>query len=262
MIKGDGKLKGLLLKEWALYKSWLFGSAVMGIGVVLVLPILLKRYLITEIPIQEIRIVLMFIMLVFSVINIIFQFNNSINYDNTKKDMWLHNPHSMHTLIGVKFLFSLFIYFIGNVFITSGGIYFLSDIFVGNFAHLLNLQLLLLVLMFFVGIFVNIAWLFFWAIYLEGKYWIGKFSLITTVAIVFLMASYLPKLISFLSLDKVLNQGEISLKFIENYLPTITTSNFILNIGSIYIVEELFAWIIFILLFWFTCKWLERVVTR
>lgn len=255
-------MKGLLLKEWALYKSWLFGTAVMGIGVVLILPVILGRYVINEIPIQEIRMVLMFVMLVFSVINIIFQFNNSINYDNTKKEMWLHNPHSMHTLIGAKFLFSLFIYFIGNVFITSGGIYFLSDFFVGNFAHLLNLQLLLLVLMLFVGIFVNITWLFFWAIYLEGKYWIGKFSLITTVAIVFLIASYLPKLISFLSLDKVLNQGEISLKFIENYLPTITKSNFFLDIGSIYIVEELFYWILFVLLFWGVCKWLERVVTR
>lgn len=255
-------MKGLLLKEWTLYKSWLFGSAVMGIGVVLILPVILERYLITWVPIQEIRIVLMFIMLVFSVINNIFQFNNSLNYDNAKKDMWLHNPHSMQTLIGAKFLFSLFIYFIGNVFITSAGIYFLSDFFVGNYAHLLNLQLLLLVLMFFVGIFVSIAWLFFWAIYLEGKYWIGKFSLITTVAIFFLIATYLPKLLSFLSLDKVLNQGEISLKFIENYLPTVTTSNFILDLGSIYIVEELFIWIIFVLLFWGVCRWLERVVTR
>lgn len=255
-------MKGLLLKEWALYKTWLFGSAVMGIGVVLILPIILERYLITSVPIQEIRIVLMFLMLGFSSINILIQFNSSLNHDNRKKDMWLHNPHSMHTLIGAKFLFSLVIYFVGNVFITTAGIYFLSDLFVGSFAKLFNLQLLLLVIMLFVGVLSNIAWLLLWTIYLEGKYWIGKFSLITTVAIFFLIVSYLPQLFSFLSLDKVLNQGEISIKFIADYLPTITTSNFNLEVDSIYIVEELFNWIIFVLLFWAICKWVERVVTR
>lgn len=255
-------MKGLLLKEWTLYKSWLFGSIVMSIGVVLILPILLERYLITQVPIQEIRMVLMFLMLGFSVVNILIQFNSSLNHDNRKKDMWLHNPHSLHTLIGSKFLFSLGIYFIGNFIITTAGIYFLSDMFVGSFAHLLNLQLLLLVVMLFVGILGNIVWLLFWTIYLEGKYWIGKFSLITTVAIFFLAANYIPQLLSFLSLDKVLNQGEISLKFLGDYLPTITTNDFNLDLGSIYIVEELFIWIIFVLLFWGICKWLERVVTR
>lgn len=254
-------MKGLLLKEWMLYKTWLFGSAVMGIGV-LILPIILERYLITEIPVQEIRLVLMFVMLGFSVVNILIQFSISLNSDNAKKEMWLHNSHSMQTLIGAKFLFSLVIYFLGNIFITTAGIYFLSDLFLGSFAHLLNLQLLLIVLMLFVGIIGNVAWLFFWTIYLEGKNWIGKFSLITTVAIFFLLTSYLPKLFSFLSLDKILKQGEISLKFIEDYLPSITISNFILELDSIFILEELFSWIIFILLFWFICKWLEKVVTR
>lgn len=255
-------MKGLLLKEWALYKSWLFGSAVMGIGVVLILPIILERYLITQVPIQEIRMILMFLMLGFSIVNLLIQFNNSLNTDNGKKDMWLHNPHSMHRLIGTKFLFSIAIYFVGITFITTAGIYFLSDVFLGSFAQLLNLQLLLLAVMLLAGIFVSIAWLLFWTIYLESKYWIGKFSLITSVAIFFLLASFLPRLFDFLSLDRVLNQGEISLKFIEGYLPTLTISNFVLELGSIYIVEELFSWIIIILLFWGICKWLERVITR
>lgn len=260
--KGDEKLKGLLLREWTLYKSWLFGSAVFSIGVILILPILLQRYLITEAAIQEIRMVLMFLMLSFSVVNHFAQFNKSLNTDNGKKDMWLHNPHSMHTLIGAKLLFSLGIYFVSNIFITTAGIYFMSNVILGSFAQFLILQLLILVVMLFVGISVSIIWLFFWTIYLEGKYWIGKLSLIATVVIFFLIASLLPKLFSFLSFNKVLNQGEISLKFIEGYLPTIALSNFIFDIGSIYIVEELFSWIMFVLLFWSVCKWLERVVTR
>jgi len=105
-------LKGLLLKEWALYKSWLFGSVVMGIGVVLILPIILERYLLTSVSIQDIRIGLMFIMLGFSFVNLLVQFNNSLNTDNEKKDIWLHNPRSIQTLIGAKYLFSSVIYFI------------------------------------------------------------------------------------------------------------------------------------------------------
>lgn len=255
-------MKGLLWKEWALYKSWLFGFAVMGFGVVLILPIILEKYLLTLVSIQDIRIGLMSIMLGFSVGGTIIQFNNSLNSDNGKKDMWLHNPHTMQTLIGAKFIFSLGIYFVGNMFITTAGIYFLSEKFIGSFTQLLNFQLLLLVIMLLAGIFGNITWLLFWTIYLEGKYWIGKFSLITTVAIFFLLASYLPKLLNFLSLDKVLKQGEVSLESSKAYFPKIATSNFTVDIGSLFIVEELFTWIIFMLLFWFTCKWLEKVVTR
>ena len=255
-------MKGLLLKEWALYKSWLLGSAAMGLGVVFILPILLEKYLASVQSVQEIRMVLMFIMLGFSFVNLLVQFNNSLNTDNGKKDIWLHNPHSIHTLISAKYLFSLGIYFLGNIFITTSGIYFLRDILLGSFANLLNLQLLLLAFMIFAGLLGNILWLTFWTLNLEGKYWIGKFSFITTVAIFLLITTYLPKLLTFLSLDKVLNQGEIPLKFIEEYLPIITITNFNLDIGSIYIVEELFTWIIFILLFWFICKWLEKVVTR
>lgn len=255
-------MKGLLLKEWALYKSWLLGSAAMSLGVVFILPILLEKYLASFQSVEEIRMVLMFIMLGFSFVNLLVQFNNSLNTDNGKKDIWLHNPHSIHTLISAKYLLSLGIYFIGNIFITTSGIYFLRDILLGSFANLLNLLLLLLAFMIFAGLLGNILWLTFWTLNLEGKYWIGKFSFITTVAIFLLITIYLPKLLTFLSLDKVLNQGEISLKFIEEYLPIITITNFTLDIGSIYIVEELFTWIIFILLFWFICKWLEKVVTR
>ncbi|MFJ7827141.1 hypothetical protein [Psychrobacillus sp. NPDC096623] len=255
-------MKGLLLKEWMIYKSWLLGSTIMGIGGVLILPIILGRYLITEVPIQEIRLVLMFLMLGFSIVNHLVQFNNSLNTDHGKKDMWLHNPHSMHILIGAKFMFSLAIYFVGNIVITSTGIYFMSDVLLGSFTNLLILQLLLLVIMLFVGIFVSIIWLFFWTIYLEGKYWVGKFSLIATVVVFILIISFLPKLFGFLSIDKLLNQGEISLEFLEGYLPIITISNFIVELDSIYIVEELFYWIIFVLLFWAICKWLERVITR
>ena len=255
-------MKGLLLKEWALYKLWLFGSAVMGIGVVLILPIILERYLITSVSIQDIRMGFMFIMLGFSFVTLIVQFNNSLNTDNGKKDIWLHNPHSIQTLIGAKYLFSLGIYFIGNIFITTAGIYFLRDIFLGSFVQLLNLQLLLITVMIFVGLLGSVLWLCFWTLYLEGKYWVGKFSLIITVGIFFLLAVYLPKLFTFLSLDKVLSQGEISLKFLGEYMPINTITNLTVDIGSIYIVEELFTWIVFILLFWFICKWLERVVTR
>lgn len=262
MKEGDGSLKGLLLKEWALYKLWLFGSAIMGIGVVLVLPIMLERYLLTSVPIQEIRIGLMFVMLGFSVVNLLVQFNNSLNMDNGRRDVWLHSLNSMHTLIGAKFIFSLGLYFIGNIFITSSGIYFLSDVFLGSFMQLFNLQILLLVIMVFVGLLSNIIWLLFWTAYLEGKYWIGKFSLIMTVVVFFLSVIYLPKLVNLLSIDKILKQGEISLDFLNGYFPIITTTNLTVKIGSIFIVEELFTWIIFILLFWFTCRWLEKVVTR
>jgi len=255
-------LKGLLWKEWTLYKSWLFGSAVMGIGVVLILPIILERYLLTTVSIQDLRVGLMSIMLGFSVLNIIIQFNTSLNSDNGKKDMWLHSPHSMHTLIGAKFIFSLVIYFVGNILITTCGIYFLKDVFLGSFVQLFNFQLLLLAIMLLAGVFCSITWLFFWTMYFEGKYWIGKFSVIITVVIFFLLASYLPKLLTFLSLDKLLKQGEISLEFLRDHFPRITTTNFTVDLGSIYIVEELFTWIIFILFFWFVCKWLERVVTR
>lgn len=255
-------MKGLLLKEWMLYKSWLLGSALIGVGVVLILPIILERYIITEVPVQETRLFLLFLMLGFSIVNHIVQFNNSLNTDYAKKDTWLHNPHSMHILIGAKFLFSLAIYFVGNIFITTTGIYFMSDVLIGSFTQLLILQLLILVLMLFVGIFISIIWLFFWTIYLEGKYWIGKLSLVATVVVSIAIISYLPKLFSFLAIDKVLYQGEIPLEFIEDYLPVITISNFIVELDSIYIVEEIFYWIIFVLLFWAICKWLERVVTR
>ncbi|QUG42443.1 hypothetical protein KD050_03895 [Psychrobacillus sp. INOP01] len=255
-------MKGLLLKEWALYKSWLFVSTLMGIGAVLILPLILERYLLTSVSIYEMRIILLFFMLGISMINCVTQFRTSLHADYLKKDMWLHNSHKMYTLIGVKFLFSIVIYLVGNVIITTAGIYFLSEILVGSLLQLFVLQLLFLIFLLFAGVLVNIGWLFVWTLYLEGKYWIGKFSLITTVAISFLLVSLLSKLLSFLPLEKVLYQGEISLNFIEEHLPTFTTSDFNLDLGSVYIIEELLSWIIFVLLFWGICKWLERVVTR
>lgn len=255
-------MKGLLLKELALYKSWLLGSAVMSLGVVFILPILLEKYLASVPSVQEIRMGLMFIMLGFSIVNLLVQFNNSLNTDNGKKDTWLHNPNSMHTLIGAKILFSLGIYFIGNIFITTAGIYFLSDMIIGSFAQMLYLQILLLVVLLIAGIILTIIWLLFWTLYVEGKYWTGKFSVILSLVVFLLVVIFLPKVLSFLSIDKLLMQGEVSLKFLGTYLPESATSDFTLDIGSIYIVEEIFMWIIFILLFWFICKWLEKVVTR
>lgn len=255
-------MKGLLLKEWALYKSWLLGSAVMSLGVVFILPILLEKYLASVQSVQEIRMGLLFIMLGFSIVNLLVQFNKSLNTDNGKKDTWLHNPNSMHMLIGAKILFSLGIYFIGNIFITTAGIYFLSDMIIGSFAQMLYLQILLLVVLLIAGIILTIIWLLFWTLYVEGKYWIGKFSVILSLVVFLLVVIFLPKVLSFLSIDKLLMQGEVSLKFLGTYLPESATSDFTLDIGSIYIVEEIFMWIIFILLFWFICKWLEKVVTR
>ena len=255
-------MKGLLLKEWALYRSWLLGSAVMSLGVVFILPILLEKYLASVPSVQEIRMGLMFIMLGFSIVNLLVQFNNSLNTDNGKKDTWLHNPNSMNMLIGAKILFSLGIYFIGNIFITTAGIYFLSDMIIGSFAQMLYLQILLLVVLLIAGIILTIIWLLFWTLYVEGKYWIGKFSVILSLVVFLLVVIFLPKVLSFLSIDKLLMQGEVSLKFLGTYLPESATSDFTLDIGSIYIVEEIFMWIIFILLFWLTCKWLEKVVTR
>lgn len=168
----------------------------------------------------------------------------------------------MHTLIGAKILFSLGIYFIGNIFITTAGIYFLSDMIIGSFAQMLYLQILLLVVLLIAGIILTIIWLLFWTLYVEGKYWIGKFSVILSLVVFLLVVIFLPKVLSFLSIDKLLMQGEVSLKFLGTYLPESATSDFTLDIGSIYIVEEIFMWIIFILLFWFICKWLEKVVTR
>lgn len=255
-------MKGLLLKEWVLYRSWLFVSMLMGIGAVLILPIILERYLLTSVSIYEIRLILLFFMLGISMINCVTQFRTSLRTDYLKKDTWLHNSHKMYTLVGVKFVFSLIIFFIGNVIITTAGFYFLSEILVGSFLQLFVLQLLLLILLLFAGMMINLGWLFVWTLYLESKYWIGKFSLFTTITISILIVSYLPRLFNLLTLDKLLNHGEISLNFIEEYLSTITARDFNLELGSIYIVYELFNLIIFVLLFWGICKWLERVVTR
>ena len=133
---------------------------------------------------------------------------------------------------------------------------------IGSFAQMLYLQILLLVILLIAGIISAIIWLLFWTLYVEGKYWIGKFSVILSVVVFLLVASFLPRIISFLSIDKLLMQGEVSLKFLGTYLPESAISDFTLDIGSINIVEEIFMWIIFILLFWLTCKWLEKVVTR
>lgn len=252
---------GLLRKEWVLYRSWIFAAFVTGFAILFILPLALSkgnRELITD----ELHFSFMLGSLVIGSLFILLQFLSSLRNDVHKKETWLHSTSSIMMLTGIKLLFSGIFCLVYLLLFTSLGMYNVNDVYEGTFLQIFLLQILIVGITFLIEMSFCTLIIFFYALYLTIKRYIGRVAIIMS-AFVFFVANW--AFFSFVEsglYQSLFYYGEVNLTPLINYLPTAKTIVFSTTGGSIFLVEELIAWLFSIGLFIIGSKWTEKVVLK
>ncbi|MEG0258879.1 MAG: hypothetical protein RR595_09165 [Lysinibacillus sp.] len=256
------KFIGLIKKEWALYKTWLFIAIIAGLTIIILIPFALEKFVKGPFEVTNVQPGLAYIVLILGGLYSIMQFLASLRYDIHSKEIWLHSTSSIAQLIGAKIIFILIGYSIFNIFFTTLGLFvsrqyiqadfdqylFLLLGFVG-FAAIMQLSLLIIVL-------------FFYAVYLQTKRYIGRFAVIISTFFFFLSMYLSIRFIESPIYVKLFYYGEINLKPLISYLPRFNDDTIYYNFGSIYIVDQLTSLLTTLLLYIIATKWIEKVVLK
>lgn len=247
------KLNSLIKKEWHEHKfGWIIVLliALLAVGI---FPLVLEKMSDSKVASGEVRIPMLFCIIVSLMIVPIFQLLTSLNRDIKQKDVWLHNSSSIYTLIGAKWLFTLFALVITS-FISFLGFFLLGDYLNGSVGQIW------LLIGYYVGLEVfiyftlsNLA-LLFYAFYLQLKRYVGQFSLfIVFIAVIlfFWLLNSVPE--KFIQIP----YGKIPPNWVNENLPTFTESEIFVDV-NIYLLDVIFP----LLLIFISAKWIEKVITR
>lgn len=249
-------LVSLVKKEWYTYRLWWISFILFGVIFILILPILLEHFL-NNVDSEEMRITTLFTSVSLLIFIPIIQLVTSIHRDIKIKDIWLHNPSSIFTLIGAKWLFVLCALFVTCLFCFSG-FFLLGDNINGSFGQIMLLILLLTVLETLFYIFISIVSLLFFALHLQIKRYIGQFSLIVVFTLTFLFLWFLNKVP-----EKYIQipYWKIPTNWIYDHLPTFKNGIIHINV-EFYFVDLIVNFLLLIIFYIGACKWIERVITR
>lgn len=247
-------LISLIKKEWHTYKFWWAILILLGFIFIGILPPFLEN--VQNTTSTKIRLYTIFISFFFLFFMPIIQLLSSIQRDIKQRDIWLHNPNSIFTLIGAKWLFTLFALILTS-FTFFSGFYLLGNSINGSWWQIaLLIALLTWVEIAFYITFSSFSLIFF-SIYLQVKRYIGHFSIIIIFALSILFIWLLNKIP-----ENFLSYGKLSTNWIQNNLPHIESSTFI-DVGTeIYLVDILFSALLFVTCYIIACKWIEKVITR
>lgn len=255
------KIVGLLKIEWAVHKIFIMAAYVLGIAILYVLPLTIEKMGDLELS-QNSSMGLVIAILIVGALAIATQFLVSIRDDVRKKELWLHSTSSIYQLVGVKVVFIVLNFVVFSFIFTALGMYPLDEIFVGPFLEVLLLQVVFICIATLLVFIMCIQIIIFSALYYTLKRYIWRFASIVTIVIFFFTTGAVTKLTSSSVYKTLMHNGEIDLTPLMQYLPDMSNTSFTMSLGSFYLVEELFMWLILFLIFTIGSRWLEKVILR
>lgn len=219
-----------------------------------VFPSLMARFSGGELSSGEMRTVLIFISLLLFFILPIIQLHASLNNDIKQRDIWLHNPSKIFTLIGAKWAFVL-ITLVSTSLFCFLGFFFLGDNLVGTWQQIVLLIVFLTLFEVYCYVIFSNLFLLLFAFYLQIKRYIGQFSLFITFLLIILF-------FWFLKVGKIhLPYGKIPTDWIYDHLPTFKSSEIFIEL-ELYYADLIISFIILTIFYIIGCKWIEKVITR
>ena len=254
------KFWSLVKKEWHMHKAWPIIYLIVGIVFIGLLPMFEHRFT-NSVTREELRLSFMGLSLLFIGAATPLQFLLSIRKDIKVKVLWLHNSGAITMLIGAKLVYTL-IWVVMMSIIYTFTFHFAEGIVRGTVVEIICLQLFVVSIVFVLGILTSLIALPFYAVYLQLKRYISYGSVIIAGALFGAFLFVGDKFSSSLLIERLLKHGEISLQPLEVMLPTFSSDDMHLTLGSLYIVEELVMWALLAACFIAASKWIERVVTR
>lgn len=254
------KFVGLFKKEWVLYRTWLFVGVFIGIMLSMVFPYLVRRFSVAFTMENQLSFAFSILVLVVGGFFSVLQFLSSMRHDLKNKEIWLHSTSSIAQLVGVKIVFSLIGYAIFNFIFMSIAIYKLKDEIVGNFAQVLLLLLFFVAITVILQLMMFVILLLFLTFNLQMKHLIGRFSIVITMIAFFYSMNLWFKFTESNFYDNIFHHIGISLTGLGQLFPKLLKTE--LNLGTLYVVEEVAITIFVAILFIIATKWLEKVVLR
>ena len=250
----------LVKKEWHMHKAWPILYLTVGIIFIGLLPMFEHRFnnSMTE---EEVRGGFMIFGLLLTGFAIPVQFLLSIRRDIKSKELWLHNSGAITMLIGAKVAYTMAWVMTVSLFYTCT-FHFSNQLVEGTGGEIIFLQLIVASIVFVFCILMPVVALPFYALHLQLKRYTSYGSVIITGATFGVFLFVVEKISSSSLYARLMQQGEVSLEPVGTMLPSFNSNSFRLDIGSLYIVEELVMWALLAACFIAASKWIERVVTR
>lgn len=242
---------GLLEKERIRYLSVGIIGLVFSLFAVWLGPILLHRYN-SHFIVYNSRFFIVVAVVVLTALFSLFYFITSVKRDVKQKELWLHNRQSISTLIFAKFLYQG-IQMIVICAVAFIGFFFVGEEIVGTFSQKIFFYGTCIYYVISAYLVFGLIALFFEIVRLQLRRLIKKGSTIITIIIIIVIIDILP--------DDFLPYWKISDESLRQIFPQFkngTTAMFF----DIYLAEELFTFVMYIVFYIVTCKWLERVLTR
>lgn len=245
---------GLIKKEHAYNASLNFVMLGFVIFVVSIIPIILHNYY-SQTTIHGNRFI--FIIITTGIVSMIsiFSFFTSLNVNIRKKELWLHNTRSIITLILAKAVYQ-FISVLILCAVCFIGFFFVGEKIEGTFGQISMFYSYCLIIMLFLYPTLLVLTLFFYALSLELKRYIGKLSYILTFGLA----------IGFFSMNdnfsnELFQYGKVSTDWLLPYFPKFN-EEIMFTTGDMYIGSEVASFLFIGSIFVIACFWIERVITR
>ncbi|KGR91577.1 hypothetical protein CD30_04515 [Ureibacillus massiliensis 4400831 = CIP 108448 = CCUG 49529] len=208
--------------------------------------------------VNNIRFGMTIIAAVFIGILSIAMFTSSLNRDIKTKELWLHNNQTIYALIGAKIVYHGISLIVLNI-IAFIGFFFVGDLIVGTIMQYLIFGIACLIIVTMTYLFFIVVVLFLTGLKTQLARYIGKLSYVVMFITVILLLELLNRLPNF----TFLQIGKVQLSSLNAYLPTFADTKMDISLfHDFYLVEEIVASLVFILIYILSCKWIERVITR
>lgn len=209
---------GLMKKEWVTMKWPLLVSALFGIIVLSLFPLLISRFFGFEVHVFEIALVICFIWAGASVLAPVIALFIMLEREMKRPDVWLHSTASIFKLVGSKAFFASLIGAVGLLIptIVLATQYALFNSTIASFHDLFFFGSIFIVLIFAVSIIFMSTGFFFWVIDRLMKPYLKGFSIVVTI-VLFFVASRLYSLLALSEFYKKLTLiGPVDLMKIKN----------------------------------------------
>lgn len=249
----------LVHKEWIQFRVFIATTLLVCFAINIGIPISVQAITEKTIEFQEIVFMLTIFGTIFLFVAACYQLIRSLTLDVRQKELWLHNPASIYTLIGSKLCFT-FGWAVSTTFVYTITLHFLKPLITEGL-KIVFLQFIFCIFVFFMLLLISTLLLLGFAFhkyiqrYVKGFAWIFSASFVVVVLVA----------VGEISELKALESVKVSLDFTANLTPKISSKNISIDgtgLGDIYMLSDLFIWVFIILGFIFASRWIEKVITR
>lgn len=253
---------GLVRKEWLTMKWPLLVSALIGVTVMIVVPLLLTSFSVLEVPLFEITLVICFLWAIASVLAPVVALFMMLGMEMKRPDVWLHSHASIFTLIGSKAFLAAVIgaggLLIPTLVLAVQYAYWKPAVI--NFDEMLFYGSLFIIIIFALSISLMSTGFFFWVLDRLMKPYLKGFSVVVTI-ILFIFASWGFTKLTLSSLySKLVLVGPIDLMSLKNSKLDLTHGYLEITETVIYTGEVVFDLVITIALFVIAAVLFEKKV--